>query len=1097
MLYKFSIENQMMKKLFILPAIILLNCLQLLAQDHMLVVNPKGHKSFIRDMAVSNDKKYLITGGFDKTIKKWDLEMGEVVMEYRSKIGKGLEGSCYFIELSPDNKYLAAGGWYGKDDESENLGDIRIFDYETGKIVQVLKGLGSPPCGLNFTTDSKYIIAGDEYSKIYKWEVATGQQTGTFDYHKFELNGELIAHNASSDRMMSVDKKGIICYWDLTNPKKPLKVDKKLIPDLMKAGLKEIATYAKCPTVSPDLQNYAVALEDFILISDSKFNPYSYIENKLVPTFLKFSVDGKRLLVGCGSRGTEQHAYVYEIDSKKEWNRIADFNQTDASIISGDFIDDSTIVCSGGSENDIYIWSMAKDAQGRQKLLKTFKNNGFIPYAVGLNQGKVAFADVWTANFGMSDFNKEFDLFLKTIAPPTAAKFNRPITQQQDYSIKWCRTYNGQGGTQAGLEIRKGSTVLDTVKRTNINGNRHLVYTFTPDNYIISGGNYGHLEAYDTEGRLFARFVGHNDLLNGLSISQDGKRMITASGDNTIRIWSIENLGKIDDAKPKQSLKEYIDAEYTKYPVTKAAIEERIKDLQLENLFNKRSLSAWEQLLDNMEHSELKDVVDNLRTALDDIRTEFIYPIVSIFMTTDGEWIIWNEKGYFSASKKGAQYIGYYLNQGQDKEAKFFPFEQFDLKYNRPDLILKDLSLGSDKIRSFYYKAYVKRLNRMKMTEGQLSGEIKLPGIKIENSVLAADRKSITINISAMDETAGLDRINVFINDVPVYGKAGIKLNGEKAVKQQITLDLADEKNKIQLSVLNSGGVESLRENLFVLNPKSSALPNLYLVTIGTSRYKDSRFNLKYAAKDAEDMVSQFVKGQSFGSIFHETVTDEQSTKENILKLKEFIEKAGRNDVVMVFIAGHGLLDEKFDYYYATFDTDFNNPAQRGLLYSELEELLDGISALKKLLFMDTCHSGEVDKEEIETTKEKKVNEEVKFRSAGAGVRTKQGEGLTNTSELVKEFFTDLRRGTGSTVISSAGGVEFAMESDLWKNGLFTYCLLNGLSSQAADTNQDGVIYLSELQKYLVKEVSLKSAGKQQPTSRMENITLDYPVWKK
>ncbi len=138
------------------------------AQKELLVVKPSGHKAQVRDLAVSKDKKYVITGSFDKTIKRWDLETGEVVMEYRSQIGLGSEGMVYFIELSPDNKYLAAGGWFGADDESEDLGDIRIFDYETGELVRVLKGLTSSVYSINFSADSKSIIAGDIYSKIFK-----------------------------------------------------------------------------------------------------------------------------------------------------------------------------------------------------------------------------------------------------------------------------------------------------------------------------------------------------------------------------------------------------------------------------------------------------------------------------------------------------------------------------------------------------------------------------------------------------------------------------------------------------------------------------------------------------------------------------------------------------------------------------------------------------------------------------------------------------------------------------------------------------------------------------------------------------------------
>jgi len=218
-------------------------------------------------------------------------------------------------------------------------------------------------------------------------------------------------------------------------------------------------------------------------------------------------------------------------------------------------------------------------------------------------------------------------------------------------------------------------------------------------------------------------------------------------------------------------------------------------------------------------------------------------------------------------------------------------------------------------------------------------------------------------------------------------------------------------------------------------------------------------------------------------------------TIENIKGIKKFIANAQIDDVVIVFIAGHGILDENFDYYYATHDIDFNNPSERGIIYTEIENLLDGITALKKILFMDTCHSGEVDKDEIAFVEEESQEEgDIMFRSAGAGVTTKKASGLHVSQELVKELFSDVRRGTGATVISSAGGVEFAMESDKWKNGLFTYCLLDALTNNSADVNKDGKTMLSELQVYLYSQVSKLSKGKQVPTSRIENLSLDFQV---
>ena len=79
--------------------------------------------------------------------------------------------------------------------------------------------------------------------------------------------------------------------------------------------------------------------------------------------------------------------------------------------------------------------------------------------------------------------------------------------------------------------------------------------------------------------------------------------------------------------------------------------------------------------------------------------------------------------------------------------------------------------------------------------------------------------------------------------------------------------------------------------------------------------------------------------------------------------------------------------------------------------------------------------------------------------------------------------------------VTTYSGAEFAMESNEWKNGLFTYCLLFGLHNGSADLDKDGKIMLSELQLYTTDRVTQLSKGKQTPTTRIQNIQLDYQIW--
>lgn len=80
-------------------------------------------------------------------------------------------------------------------------------------------------------------------------------------------------------------------------------------------------------------------------------------------------------------------------------------------------------------------------------------------------------------------------------------------------------------------------------------------------------------------------------------------------------------------------------------------------------------------------------------------------------------------------------------------------------------------------------------------------------------------------------------------------------------------------------------------------------------------------------------------------------------------------------------------------------------------------------------------------------------------------------------------------------VISSAGGKEYAFESAQWKNGVFTYAVLEGLKTYAADRNDDRKITMTELRGYVGQRVQALTNGKQNPTNRTDNPENDFIVW--
>jgi len=66
--------------------------------------------------------------------------------------------------------------------------------------------------------------------------------------------------------------------------------------------------------------------------------------------------------------------------------------------------------------------------------------------------------------------------------------------------------------------------------------------------------------------------------------------------------------------------------------------------------------------------------------------------IITLFPTADGEWIAWTPDGFFAASVKGARSIGYSINQGIGKMARYVSVDQLHDRFYRPDLIYAKLT---------------------------------------------------------------------------------------------------------------------------------------------------------------------------------------------------------------------------------------------------------------------------------------------------------------------------------------------------------------------------------------------------------------------
>lgn len=453
---------------------------------------------------------------------------------------------------------------------------------------------------------------------------------------------------------------------------------------------------------------------------------------------------------------------------------------------------------------------------------------------------------------------------------------------------------------------------------------------------------------------------------------------------------------------------------------------------------------------------------------------------------TDYTFFYITSENYYYGSKSAMSYVGARLNE------QLIGFEQIDLLYNRPDKVLQNLPFFDEEYLSLLHEAYNKRLSKLGLDAKSSIRIEQLPSLtsNIESLPFKTEQKELELNIKGVSEGTKISFGHVLINGVPVFGRNGVSLNDLGEWTGKISLSKGD--NKLQMYVENERGLKSVRQekNIYC---DIEAKPELYLLCIGSGEFIDANFNLKYAAKDAHDISEQFKKNKNYNAIHSLELTGKNVSSTSIEEAIMELEKAKVDDVIIVFFAGHGVLDANLDYYLSTYDMDFDHPEYGGVLFTELEDHLSTLGCRNKVLLIDACHSGEIDKEEIVATNlEQEDVELVEFRSGTSSIGLIGG---TSVFELSKNIFVDLRQNSGVITISSAGGAEYAMEGSLWNNGVFTYCLIDGIQSMKADLNGDKEIYTSELQQYLFKEVPRITNGKQTPTSRVEILDQKIRLW--
>ena len=1049
-------------------------------QSGKLIHNLQGHTATVYDADFDPESKNIITISSDNTAKIWNTESGVLICTLI-----GHTGSLYSAEYSPDGKKIVTSST----DET-----VKIWDAVTGQELNTLTGHQGIVYYANFSPDGKKIISASDDYTAKVWDAELG--TLLFDLTVHEERVNHATFSPDGQQILTASDDGIAKIWSSS--------DGKLLFDLDDDGyVVRLAAY------SPDGKKILTMSFETITVwnaSDgTKINSLSEEETQF--NYAAFSHNGELIVTASSDRTAKIWDYtnnkvLFQLRGHEGSVRYAVFSYNDKYILTA------------SEDQTAKLWEVKSgellktfESRAQEVISASFSNNGRqIISASSHNRNAI----IWDFEYGKiigSLAGHSGDVKSVTYSPDgkliiTASNDSTIKIWDADH-LKLLRTIKGHQSTienaafsPDGLKVISAS--CDNTAKLWWTNSGKLIHTFPGHSFYVTYASFSPdgskivtgsildkaCKIWNTEnGKLIFELKGHNSYLSKAVFNPQSTRLATTYFDSTAIIWDAGS-GKIIRKLPKHS-DALVFAEYSLGgdSLITATIDGILSIWDIRNYQLLKTINlhgAWLMDIDwahsfVLSHTNSKLIIQDLFSGND---------VCSLIAIDSADWFMITPDNYYYATKNAVKLMSFKLNN------KIYGFEQFDLKYNRPDIVLSRMGYASGGLIEAFHKAYLKRLSRMGIKEEDLGGEFHIPESSIKNFeyLPIIEEQNIEIDLNFNDTKYMLDRYNIWVNEVPLYGMNGKSLSHLKTNSFSVTIPvmLSEGRNKIQVSCTNGKGAESFKESVEITyKPKQDISEKVYFIGIGIDHYQQQGHDLNYSVKDIRDIATS-LKNKYGSSILIDTLFNSNVSRQNVLALKKKLLLSSVNDKVIISFSGHGLLDKKYDYYLATYNIDFTRPELAGLPYEDLEWLLDSIPARKKLLLIDACHSGEVDKEDLLVMEQAAENKGTK----GAAIVYQYNPtlGMKNSFEFMQDLFANINRGTGATVISAAAGTQYALEGGEFKNGVFTYSILELMKTKKEIT-------VSELKEQVAKRVEELTNGAQKPTSRQESLDCNWKVW--
>jgi tetratricopeptide (TPR) repeat protein len=246
-------------------------------------------------------------------------------------------------------------------------------------------------------------------------------------------------------------------------------------------------------------------------------------------------------------------------------------------------------------------------------------------------------------------------------------------------------------------------------------------------------------------------------------------------------------------------------------------------------------------------------------------------------------------------------------------------------------------------------------------------------------------------------------------------------------------------------------------------------------LVIGNSAYRDSTL-ARLATPDVDvGDLADILLDPEIGSFDDVKVLVNASSYTIRRAISNFFAAKDREDLLLLYFSGHGVLDIQGQLFLAVKDTERELLRATAISAAFISEEMNNSRSKRQLLILDCCHSGAFARGSKGST--------------GASVGT--GTAFEGT-------------GYGRVVLTATDATQYAWEGDRTIgepiNSVFTHHVIAGLKTGQADINQDGLITIDELYNYVydqvVRETPKQTPGKWTYREQGEIVIAQNPLWK-